>query len=132
MPALLKLKKRKDFVRVSRFGQSLPSSTVVLQAAKTALDDLTRIGYTTTKKIGSAVVRNRCRRRLRAAAALVFKDYAMPNTDYVLIGRYSTNAAEFDIICRDLKYAVKKVNQSLYGKSKDDKQNIEPSLSVAD
>ncbi len=117
MPIFFKLKKRKDFVRAAKSGISIPTRTIVIQAALRQEESIegARIGYTTTKKIGKAVVRNRCRRRLRAAAALSFGKWALPNADYVLIARYSTADADFKDICRDLQYGVKKLNQQLNG-----------------
>ena len=119
MPVFSVLKKRRDFVRISKHGNSIPAKTVVVQCAPSDLavkDGKCRIGYTTTKKIGKAHVRNRCRRRLRAAAALFFAKYAKPDFDYVLIARYSTADADFRDLCRDLCYAIKKVNASFVEK----------------
>ena len=113
MPSFSVLKKRRDFVRISKSGESFASKTVVVQTAPSGLPEKngkSRIGYTTTKKIGKAYIRNRCRRRLRAVAALFFAKYAMPDFDYVLIARYSTAQADFNSLCQDLCYAIKKVN----------------------
>lgn len=114
MPSFSVLKKRRDFVRLTKHGESISTSSLVLQAAPSDLDTPSansRIGYTTTKKIGKAHIRNRCRRRLRAAAALFFEQLALPNFDYVLIARYTTANTDFSIICRDLQYAIKKINR---------------------
>lgn len=136
MPAFLKLKKRKDFVRIAKSGHSFPTHTVVLQAGANPDANqacLPRIGYTTTKKIGTAVVRNRCRRRLRAAAALILPTAALLHTDYVLIARYNTPDADFRTICKDLKYGLKKINQKFNGENSDDLQTDKPTaVSVAD
>ena len=119
MPVFSVLKKRRDFVRICKSGESVPAKSVVVQAAprmESEKDGKARIGYTTTKKIGKAHVRNRCRRRLRAAAALFFGKYALADFDYVLIARYSTADADFRDLCRDLCYAIKKVNARFTGK----------------
>lgn len=111
MPAFSVLKKRRSFVRLTKGAFCVATRTLVLQAMKTEAENLTgkpRIGYTTTKKIGKAHTRNRCRRRLRAAAALLFCKYAMSDFDYVLVARYTTEKAEFATICEDLVYALKK------------------------
>ena len=113
MPLFSVLKKRRDFVKITKHGESVSTSSLVLQASPSCLAQPTsqaRIGYTTTKKIGKAHVRNRCRRRLRAAAALFFKQLALPDFDYVLIARYTTADVEFSTMCRDLQYALKKIN----------------------
>ena len=118
MPVFFKLKKRKDFVRAAKSGISIPQGA--------------RIGYTTTKKIGKAVVRNRCRRRLRAAAALCFGKLALPNADYVLIARYSTAGVDFKELCRDLQYGVKKLNRQLNGETACVQEDDQTPVSVAD
>lgn len=113
MPAFSVLKKRRDFVRLTKSGESVPTRTLVLQAAPNKTTSATgeaRIGYTTTKKLGKAHIRNRCRRRLRAAAALFFAQFALPDFDYVLIARYTTAEAPFASLCKDLCYAIKKAN----------------------
>ena len=46
-----------------------------------------RLGFTLTKKVGCAVIRNRARRRLRAALRLSAGLQARDGHDYVVIGR---------------------------------------------
>lgn len=70
-----------------------------------------RIGFTVSRKVGSAVVRNRAKRRLRAAAAEVLPDLARPGTDYVLIGRQATPKRPFALLKADLTEAVRRVNE---------------------
>ena len=87
---------------------------LVLQAAPSLTNDETqnvcRVGYTTTKKLGTAVVRNRIRRRLRAAVQEVFPSKAKRDTDYVVIGRYKAISCSFDELKGDLRWALKKAN----------------------
>ncbi len=127
MPSFSVLKKRRDFVRLTKSGESVPTHTLVLQAAPSELAFRTgeaRIGYTTTKKLGKAHVRNLCRRRLRAAAALYFAQNALPDFDYVIIARYSTANADFQKICQDLCYALKKINRKFFPEEqKNDTEN---------
>lgn len=135
MPAFSKLKKRKDFIHAAKSGVSVPTRTIVLQAVFRKSDSPVtgaRIGYTTTKKIGKAVVRNLCRRRLRAAAALFFEKLALPTADYVLIARFSTADADFKNICRDLQRGLKKINQTLNGETDHDQPDTQVSVSAAD
>ncbi|MBP5399566.1 MAG: ribonuclease P protein component [Alphaproteobacteria bacterium] len=111
MPEFSVLKKRRSFVRLTKGAFCVATRTLVLQAMESEAENVSgkpRIGYTTTKKIGKAHTRNRCRRRLRAAAALLFAEYAMANFDYVLVARYTTEMADFATICEDLVYALKK------------------------
>lgn len=46
-----------------------------------------RVGFTCSKKVGNAVVRNRARRRLRALAAEILPEQGRAGWDYVLVGR---------------------------------------------
>ena len=55
-----------------------------------------RVGFTVTKKVGNAVVRNRVKRRLRAVAAEVFPRLGRAGTDYVVIGRLATLTRPFE------------------------------------
>lgn len=115
MPAFSKLKKRKDFVKLTKSGFSLPTSSIVFQAAFRSHSEVSdaRIGFTTTKKLGKAVIRNKCRRRLRSVAAMFFDKLALPNADYVAIARYNTAEVDFETLCRDFKYGINKINQKL-------------------
>ena len=65
-----------------------------------------RIGYTVTRKIGNAVVRNRLKRRLRAAARDVLQRSGIAGADHVLIGRASGLDREFATLCRELEQAL--------------------------
>ncbi len=91
--------------------------TVILQAAHSLSAEPAsfKVGYTTTKKIGPAHVRNRTRRRLRAVVREVFPDLALKNAEYVLIGRYNTAYCPYQTLKSDLKRALKKANKLLTG-----------------
>lgn len=65
-----------------------------------------RVGFTVTKKIGNAVVRNRCKRRLRALAREVLPAVGVPGADHVLIGRDETAARDFAVMRADLEAAL--------------------------
>ena len=58
----------RDYQRIYRRGRSYVSPVLVTYAIKTKNNNL-RIGITTSKKVGKAVQRNRCRRVIRAALA---------------------------------------------------------------
>ena len=109
------LKKRKDFVRVASKGLKVVTSGLILQAAQSlsALDNTCQLGYTATKKIGKAHIRNRTKRRLRAAAREIFPALAKANTDYVLIGRYNTATCEFAKLKESMQKALQEINTLL-------------------
>jgi ribonuclease P protein component len=71
--------------------------------------DEIRVGFTVTRKVGGAVVRNRARRRLRAAAEMVICTHAAPGHDYVVIGRAGTIRRPFSDLVGDFEAALRKV-----------------------
>mgnify|MGYP000163918367 FL=1 len=125
------LNENRDFRRAYAKGKSRVHRLLVTYVLKNRLG-VNRVGFTATKKIGKAVVRNRCRRRLRAAAALCFGKLALPNADYVLIARYSTAGVDFKELCRDLQYGVKKLNRQLNGETACVQEDDQTPVSVAD
>ena len=50
-------------------------------------DQSMRVGFTVTKKIGGAVIRNRMKRRFRALAREIVPDGGFAGSDHVMIGR---------------------------------------------
>ena len=72
-------------------------------------DDLVRVGYTVTKKIGNAVVRNRMKRRFRALVRETFPDHAVAGADHVLIGRSSGIERDYATLVAELKRALGKL-----------------------
>lgn len=84
-----------------------PDAPVVrLDAAQPA-----RFGFTVTKKIGNAVVRNRIRRRLKEAVRLHGALAARPGTDYVLVGRRAALDQPFDELVADVVGAIKSASR---------------------
>ena len=114
MTEILILKKRKDFVRVAK-GVRKVTRTAILQAAPSLSENVIppKIGYTATKKIGKANIRNRTKRRLRAVIRELLPVYGMDNVEYVLIGRHNTYYCPFKELKSDIKWALKKVNALL-------------------
>jgi ribonuclease P protein component len=111
-----RLLKRADFLRLNR-GRKWAAPGLVLQMAETPLADPfqtkatdIRVGFTVTKKVGNAVIRNRAKRRLREASRAVLPLYAAPGHDYVLIGRDATLTRPFATLIEDLKQALRKVH----------------------
>lgn len=68
-----------------------------------------RVGFTASRKVGSAVARNRARRRLRAAVREVMPDNARPGHDYVVIARRDALSRPFDELVGDLASALEHV-----------------------
>jgi len=107
-----RLKRRHDFLRVAGKGRKAPVHGLVLQAL--ARDDAgpARIGFTVTKKVGNAVLRNRTKRRLREAARLLLETAPVRGVDLVLIGRDTTRSRPFALLIDDLRRALAKAGVS--------------------
>ena len=69
-----------------------------------------RIGFTVTKKIGNAVIRNRMKRRFRALARDTLPEHGIAGADHVLIGRTGGIERDFASLAAELKRALKKVS----------------------
>jgi len=68
-----------------------------------------RVGYTVTRKIGGAVVRNRMKRRLRELARALLPTQGIKGADHVLIGRMGGIGRDFAVLGHDLSRALAKV-----------------------
>ena len=106
LTGVVRLRKRPQFLFV-RNGKSERRRSLVVQArqhqgAGTAIGE----GFTATKKIGNAVIRNRSKRRLRAAAAQLLPHLGLPNTDYVFIARRDTATIGWQRLLDDMESAL--------------------------
>jgi ribonuclease P protein component len=75
-------------------------------------DSTMRIGFTVTKKIGNAVVRNRMKRRFRALAREILPDHGIAGADHVLIGREGGIERDYASLVSELQRALKKLAAS--------------------
>ena len=74
-------------------------------------DEAMRVGFTVTKKIGGAVVRNRMKRRFRELARELLPVGGVPGADHVLIGREGGIEREFGLMREDLAKALEKARR---------------------
>jgi ribonuclease P protein component len=105
-PAPQRLKCRAEFLHVAAKGRKAAAAGLVLQALRRADAGPPRVGFTVTKKVGKAVVRNRTRRRLREAARQVLREQPVSGVDLVLIGREATRTRPFAELLEDLRRAL--------------------------
>ena len=110
---LPRLKVRRQFLHVAGAGRKWVAPGLILQVCRHEQDEASaddagglRVGFTVSRKVGGAVVRNRARRRLRHAAECVMPDQAAPGRDYVLIGRRTTVKRPFEELVADLETAL--------------------------
>jgi ribonuclease P protein component len=121
--AIATLKRRSEFLRL-RGGRrwSSPAFVIEIRAREGASAKIAggaaRFGFTATKKLGNAVVRNRIRRRLKEAVRIVAPGRARDGCDYVLIAREAAASRPFAALERDLITALGRLDRP----SDDDRQ----------
>jgi len=90
---------------------------LVLQAASRPPEssgvEAVRVGFTASRKVGNAVLRNRAKRRLRAAASAVLARAGRKGTDYVLIARAGTGERPYAELVRDLEGALRQIDRGV-------------------
>jgi ribonuclease P protein component len=74
-------------------------------------DAAMRVGFTVTKKIGGAVVRNRMKRRFRALACEVVPARGIPGADHVMIGRSKGIERDFAQLRSELAGALDRLRK---------------------
>ena len=99
---------RRDFLAANSARRAATPAFVLLVRQRDDDDPAMRAGYTVTKKIGNAVVRNRLKRRLRAAARAVLPAAGIGHADHVLIGRTEGLTRDFAALKDDLARALRK------------------------
>jgi ribonuclease P protein component len=112
-----RIKIRADFLRAAGGRKhGTPAFLLQMTLMKEPRARIARVGYTVTKKLGNAVIRNRARRRLKEAARRVLPLYARPGSDYVLVGRAEALTRPFSLLMDDLKAALAKIHRESGGK----------------
>lgn len=97
---------RPQFLAAAK-GVSEARGAVVVQRLDRGDDrPVVRLGFTATRKVGNAVIRNRAKRRLREAARALAPLLAVPGSDYVFIARAGTVDRPWDRLLDDVKSAL--------------------------
>src|SRR5262245_61758572 len=105
-----RLRQRADFLAAAA-GPRVAVPAFVVQARQRSDQGPARVGYTVSKKVGTAVERNRVRRRLRELVART--PFLKAHCDYVLVGRRAALGRGFDTMLDDLKSALKRLDAQL-------------------
>jgi ribonuclease P protein component len=103
-----RLRQRADFLAAAA-GAKVPTAAFVLQARKRTDSGPVRVGFTVSRKVGTAVERNRVRRRLREIVRLSAATGLSSGHDYVLIGRRAALSLPFEQITEDFKRALRRL-----------------------
>jgi len=105
-----RLRQRADFLAVAN-GARAASAAFVVQSLSRNDDGPIRVGFTVTKKNGTATERNRIRRRLRELVKRLDVITMRPHSDYVLVGRRAALSRDFSTMLDDLHAALHRLDR---------------------
>jgi ribonuclease P protein component len=108
---LATIRKRADVLAANAGRRASSPGFVLLVRDRGDGDPAKRVGFTVTKKIGGAVVRNRMKRRLRALAREILPAGGIPGADHVLIGRSGGVEREFALLRQELASALERLRK---------------------
>ena len=72
-----------------------------------------RVGFTASKKVGNAVIRNRCKRRMRAMARQLLPSLGLAGVDYVFIAKGALVTANWSNFVEQAARAVTHLNKKI-------------------
>lgn len=105
-----RLRQRADFLAAAK-GARAPAGAFVLQARHRGDAGPPRVGFTVSKKVGTAVERNRVRRRLRDIVRRHAALLTEAGHDYVLIGRRAALQMPFEAMIAELTGALARLKR---------------------
>ncbi len=106
-----RLRQRADFLAAAT-GVKVPTAAFVLQARQRDDGGPVRVGFTVSRKVGTAVERNRVRRRLKEMVRRAGATGLSAGHDYVLIGRRAALSLPFERITEDFNRALRRLRAS--------------------
>ena len=105
-----RLRQRADFLAVAN-GARVNSAAFVVQSRRRDDAGPIRVGFTVTRKNGTATERNRIRRRLRELVKRLDVISMRPHSDYVLVGRRAALNRDFATMLDDLRSALHRLDR---------------------
>jgi ribonuclease P protein component len=111
-----RLRRRADFLAAAG-GRKVATAPFVLQALGRADNGPIRVGFTVSKKVGTAVERNRVRRRLKDVVKRSADGRLRCGHDYVLIGRRAALRLPFDRLVEEFKTALRRLEPPMVPRS---------------
>jgi len=99
------LRRRGDFTRLRSRGRRLATANLTFFRGDAApADPRTLVGISVSKEVGTAVVRNRVRRRLAACVHEALPEHARMRL--LILARPSAAAASYGQLCDEVRRAV--------------------------
>jgi ribonuclease P protein component len=108
---LVRLKKRSEFLAVSKTGNKWVTPAFIIQTHPRATSGPFRYGITASRKVGGAVERNRAKRRLRALLREILPLLGQPGADYVFIARQEILKRDFALMKEELRQGMGKLGK---------------------
>jgi len=105
-----RLRQRADFLAVAN-GARVTAPAFTLQSRRRDDSGPVRVGFTVSKKNGTATERNRIRRRLRELVWRLDVMALRPHSDYVLIGRRAALSRDFNTMLGDLSNSLDRLER---------------------
>ena len=105
-----RLRQRADFLAVAS-GARVTAPAFTLQSRRRDDSGPVRVGFTVSKKNGTATERNRIRRRLRELVWRLDVMALRPHSDYVLIGRRAALSRDFNTMLDDLSKSLDRLDR---------------------
>ncbi len=112
--ALVGLRYRRDFLAAAKARKAVTDGFILQNRTRNDGLDVIRVGFTASKKVGNAVIRNRSKRRLRELARKMLPKIGTSGCDYVLIARKTaTIELPFEKLRADLAHAIERCHPSV-------------------
>ena len=105
-----RLRQRAEFLAVAA-GAKIAAAAFVLQGVRRADEGPARVGFTVSKKVGTAVERNRVRRRLKEAVRRSASEQMRRGHDYVIVGRRAALSVDFECLTGDLAQSLIRLHE---------------------
>ena len=107
MAPFIRLRKNKEYRKVYKFGRSVADRNMVLFVLANNLG-VSRIGFTVSKKVGKAVIRNKVRRLFKEACRLNLQEFPLCR-DYILLARNNVVGKSYHVVENSLLHLLKRL-----------------------
>jgi ribonuclease P protein component len=106
MASFARLTRRAEFLAAAKANYCAKGAVLIQMRPRLDDDPKIRVGFTATRKVGGAVVRNRAKRRLREAARACLPDLGFKGCDYVFVARSDAPNRPFALLLEDVRRAL--------------------------